>query len=355
MKIRTIPVFIVSILLAAAAALRGAVSPADPDLIPEARAVLAYLESIHREKCLAGANGTASIESIRKACGKEPAIAAFDLSGWNSPPWGESYNSVVARTLQQVKAWHGKGGLVTLQLHWVHPSNPDGSAWLSQHGKKKPSAPFAFADALKPGTKAHGELMRDLKGHADALQQLAEARIPVLWRPLHEIEGGWFWWTDPQQPENTAALWRFMFDYFTKERGLHNLIWVYSAALRCGKGPESFEAIAQRKRFYPGDRYVDIAGIDIYPNEALGLGRPQQDAYAKSFAVMQQVAPGKMLALCECEAIPDPEIMRSKGPRWLYCLPWWGEGRLNTAEWIRRTYPHEFMVTRDELPSVPGR
>lgn len=349
------PILFPAFLAVCLLSLGHAARPADPDLIPEARAVLTYLESIYHVKSLAGANGLAAVESIRKACGKEPAIVTFDLSGWNSPPWGASYNSVVARTLQQVKAWHEKGGLVTLQLHWVHPSNPDGSAWVSQHGKKKPSPPFAFADALKPGTKAHGELMRDLKGHADALQQLADARIPVLWRPFHEIEGGWFWWTDTQKPENTAALWRLMFDYFTKERGLHNLIWVYSAALRCGKGPESLEAVAQRKRFYPGARYVDIAGIDIYPNEPLGLGKPQQDAYAKSFAVMRQVAPGKMLALSECEAMPDPETMRSKGPKWLYCLPWWGEGKRHSAEWIRWSYPHDFMITRDELPPGLGR
>jgi beta-mannanase len=88
--------------------------------------------------------------------------------------------------------------------------------------------------------------MRDLKGHADYLEQLAKARVPVLWRPLHEIEGGWFWWTDSEKPENTAALWRFMFDYFTKERKLHNLIWVYAAALRCGKGQEGVTNVEMR-------------------------------------------------------------------------------------------------------------
>ena len=211
------------------AAVAQGVEPVDKDLIPEGRAVLEYLESIYGQKTLAGGNGTKSVESIRRVCGKEPAIVTFDLSGWNSPPWGKSYNNVVQNSVDTAKAWWQKGGIVTMQLHWIHPANPDGSAWRGIHGRKTASPPFDFAATFQPGTTANQELMRDLKGHADFLQQLADARVPVLWRPLHEIDGGWFWWTDTETPENTAQLWRVMFDYFVKERKLHNLIWVYSA------------------------------------------------------------------------------------------------------------------------------
>ena len=118
--------------------------------------------------------------------------------------------------------------------------------------------------------------MADLKVTADYLKQLADARVPVLWRPLHEIDGGWFWWTDPEKPENTAALWRLMFDYFVKERKLHNLIWVYNAAhvSHALKPPAANfeEELAHRKRYYPGPKYVDIASIDSYANPKLGWG-----------------------------------------------------------------------------------
>ncbi len=327
-----------------------AIEPVDKELIPEAREVLNYLESVYGKKTIAALNGPNNVEGIRQASGKEPAIVGFDLSGWNSPPWGKSYNGVVQKSVDAAKAWWQKGGIVTMHLHWIHPANPDGSAWRSVHGKKTASPPFDFAAALKPGTKANEELMRDLKRHADFLQQLADARVPVLWRPFHEIEGGWFWWTDQEKPENTAALWRFMFDYFVKERKLHNLIWVYSAAVRAGVGQEAVTAIERRRLFYPGADYVDIAGIDIYPSDKLGIGKPQSDTYATSFAAMQQVAPGKMLALCECEAIPNPDLMAKDGPKWLYCLPWWGQGKDHPAEWIKQTYNHNFIITRDELP-----
>jgi len=351
MRTLTRMVLIMLVLLLGAAIARAA-EPVNPNLIPEARAVLAYLESVYGKKTVGGISGAANAESVLKVCGKEPAIVSFDLSGWNSPPWGPSYNKVVQATLDQVKAWHAKGGIVAMQCHWIHPGNPDGSAWIAVHGKKKASEPFDFNAALKAGTPQHEQLMRDLKGHADALQQLADARIPVLWRPLHEIEGGWFWWTDKEKPENTAALWRMMFDYFVKERKLNNLIWVYSSALRCGKGAEGVTNVEMRKRYYPGEKYVDIAGIDIYPSSYIGIGTPQEDTYGKLFDVMKQVAPGKMIALAECEAIPDPDKMAKDGPKWLYCLPWWGEGKKNPAEWIKKTYTHDIIVTRDELPDL---
>jgi len=329
-----------------------AADPVNPDLIPEARAVLAYLESVYGKKTVGGISGAANAESVLTACGKEPAIVSFDLSGWNSPPWGKSYNSVVQKSVDSVKAWHAKGGIVAMQCHWIHPGNPKGTAWVGAHGTRPASGPFDIGAAIKPGTPQHEQVMRDLKGHADALQQLMDARIPVLWRPLHEIEGGWFWWTDKEKPENTTGLWRMMFDYFVKERKLHNLIWVYSSALRCGKGAEGVTNVEMRKRFYPGDKYVDIAGIDIYPSAYIGIGTPQEDAYGKSFDVMKQVAPGKMIALAECEAIPDPDKMAKDGPRWLYCLPWWGEGKKNPADWIKKTYTHDLIITRDELPDL---
>jgi len=53
-----------------------------------------------------------------------------------------------------------------------------------------------MAKFITPGTPEHTAAMTDLKRTADYLDQLNKAHVPVLWRPLHEIDGGWFWWTD---------------------------------------------------------------------------------------------------------------------------------------------------------------
>ena len=65
---------------------------------------------------------------------------------------------------------------------------------------------------------------------------------------------------------------------------------------------------------------------------------------------MQQVSPGKMLALSESGAIPNPDIMAKGGPKWLYCLPWWAGGKHNPEAWVRKTYTHPLMITREQLP-----
>ena len=44
-----------------------------------------------------------------------------------------------------------------------------------------------------------------------------------------------------------------MFDYFSKTKNLHNLLWVYS--------PDHGAKVAS---YYPGDRYVDVVGLDAY-------------------------------------------------------------------------------------------
>ena len=58
-----------------------------------------------------------------------------------------------------------------------------------------------------------------------------------------------------------------------------------------------------------------------------------------------------VLALCECEAIPNPDMMANDGPKWLYCLPRWTEGKRHPAEWIRKSYLHEQLITLDDLPN----
>ena len=329
-----------------------AVEPVDGELIPEACKVLDYLASVNGKQTVsASVSGVAGW--LQETTGRLPAIQGFDLSGWNSPTWGKSYTPVVENTMEAVKAWWARGGIVQMQFHWKNPTRPDGSAWAGLPPGKG-TGPVDCAAAIKPGTPVNLALMADLKKNADYLQKLADAHIPILWRPFHEIDGGWFWWTDKEQPENTAALWRLMYDYLVKERKLHNLIWVYSAGVNAGgynklvkKEARTLEGEAAfRKRSYPGAQYVDIAGIDIYPGG--GYGQPTEDVYPRAFEIMQQVAPGKMLAMCESGVPLNPDLMQQKGPKWLYNLQWF-EGE---AAWDRKVYSHEYIITFEKLPTL---
>ena len=95
-------------------------------------------------------------------------------------------------------------------------------------------------------------MIRDIDAIAVELTKLRDAHVPVLWRPLHEAEGGWFWW-GAQGPKNYVRLYRLLYDRLTKVHKLDNLIWVYTS----GGKPE----------WYPGDDVVDIIGADAYPDD----------------------------------------------------------------------------------------
>lgn len=298
------------------------IEPVNPNLNPTAREVLNYLESTYKTKMLCGYNVYVHTPDDYEQTGKQGAIWGRDIRWLRDP-------SAVAN--------HAKRHRYILTLHWHWFYNGD-SAWRS-----KRKNPADVAKVVTPGTPEYQQAITEMAGAADTLQILEDADVPVLWRPLHEIDGGWFWWTDKDTPENTAQLWRMMYDYFTHTRNLDNLIWIYSA----GVGNKTVE---YRQRFYPGAAYVDISGIDIYNVDF----RNDVDKYWDYYNTMSQVSPGKMLTCGECDAIPDPDkTQEGKLPKWLYALPWWGTpSRRRPVDWALYTMRHDFIITLDELPAL---
>ncbi len=297
----------------------GAIEPVNPNLSASAREVLTYLDSVYQKKVLSGYNVYVHTPDDYEQTGKQAAVWGRDIR------WLGNASEVVA---------HARRHRYILTLHWHWFFDGD-SAW-----KNERKSPVDVDRMVTPGTAEHAQTLKELAAAADTLQVLEDADIPVLWRPLHEIDGGWFWWTDKENPENTARLWRLMYDYFTHTRGLDNLIWVYSA----GVGNKTLE---YRRGFYPGAAYVDISGIDIY-----GVNVQGDAKYWDHWKVMSEVSPGKMLACGECDAIPDPNRMQDGTlPRWLYAMPWWGTptGR-RPFDWALYTMRHDFIVTLEELP-----
>ena len=107
-------------------------------------------------------------------------------------------------------------------------------------------------ELLEPDTATHQRWLQELDLLADGLRELRDADVVVLWRPFHEMNGGWFWW-GAQDPDAFIQVWRQMFDYFTKTKQLNNLLWAYSP----NQGTKT-------AAYYAGDRYVDLVGLDAY-------------------------------------------------------------------------------------------
>ena len=74
---------------------------------------------------------------------------------------------------------------------------------------------FDIAKALQEGTKENQIIQSDLEELANYLLLLKQKNIPVLWRPLHEAAGKWFWWG--KDADSYKSLWKLMFETFQKK------------------------------------------------------------------------------------------------------------------------------------------
>lgn len=225
-------------------------------------------------------------------------------------------------------AWHRSGGIVTLCWHWGAPDIGTGY----ENSKKD----FDVARALTPGTPQNAAMGRQMAHVGDLLTQLRDAGVPVLWRPFHEFSGDWFWW-GKHGPEAFKALWRLMYEYFTRSRGLDHLIWVL------GWAGQNVDA-----RYYPGRRYVDVAGADIYVDDH----GPLAAMFGRVKAIVRDTVP---ICLHENGPVPDPARLGPKAD-WLWFMTWhtrWlTDPAQNTPEQLRAYFASERYVTKDELPET---
>jgi mannan endo-1,4-beta-mannosidase len=237
--------FLAAILLSGC---RTAQAPANPRANARAKAVLKYFQSLEARPDKRMASGQFSdfghgadlrlATEIHGRTGHWPALLGADYAGRGGIAT-EAPNRAV------LDYWN-QGGLVTLSAHLYNPARTN-----AMFGGLRDQDVDLNA-LLDVGSETHARWIHELDQIADGLQQLQARGVVVLWRPFHEMNGGWFWWGG-KDPQSFVKLWRQMFDYFTRTKGLDNLLWVYA--------PNHGTNTAV---YYPGDRYVDLAGLDAY-------------------------------------------------------------------------------------------
>jgi mannan endo-1,4-beta-mannosidase len=168
---------------------------------------------------------------------------------------------------------------------------------------------------------------------------LQAAHVPVLWRPYHEMNGIWFWWGDKKGPQGIAKLWQMMYDRYTNYHHLNNLLWVWGA-----NGPRDIpgDEAYSYKNYYPGHRYVDILGTDIY----------HSDYEQKDYLELLHLAQGRPIALSEVGTLPSEEVLKAQ-PRWTWFLIWsnflWTD---NPRQRVKEIYNSDKTITLDEIKAT---
>ncbi|MCM1006942.1 MAG: glycoside hydrolase [Ruminococcus flavefaciens] len=281
----------------------------------------------------------AEFEYILEKTGKQPAIRGIDLLNYRSnSPWTDH---APERAIQWVNEYKG---IATLTWHWNVPSEEGGetAAFYVESTGNSPYTTFSVKNALKEGTWEHKQILADIDVIAKELTKLKEADVPVLWRPLHEAEGAWFWW-GAEGPEACKELYRLLYDKLTNEYGLDNLIWVWTGYTY----PTS-------SAWYPGDDVVDIVGYDKY-NAVDGM--PNLSSISSTFYSLVQSTDGqKMVAMSENDSIPSLENLVNDKAAWLYFCPWYmnylTSEQNNPVEELVKIYTSDYCITLDELPDL---
>lgn len=296
----------------------------NPNAIENAKTLYNYLKEVYGTCCLTGQMESTwmgspdyEMDYIKEHTGKLPAIRGLDFMH-------NDFEGVVKRATQ----WWEMGGISTICWH-------TGADFASAYNESKDDN-INWEEAFVPGSDTYNALLAGMDRAVPYLQQLEDAGVPILWRPFHELDGGWFWWSKGGS-ENFVKLWQLMYSRYTEYWGLDNLIWVYGYS---GNGGEM-------DAWYPGDAYVDLLGADSYtpgPNHAL-------------FEECVSVAPeGMPIVYHECGAIPTEEELVSTKTNWLFFMTWhtdWltGAESGNTAESLKAIYNSKYFITLDELPA----
>jgi mannan endo-1,4-beta-mannosidase len=163
----------------------------------------------------------------------------------------------------------------------------------------------------------------------------------VLWRPFHEMNGGWFWW-GAQEPESFIAVWRHMFDYFSTTKGLDNLIWVY--------GPNHGKRTAA---YYAGDDYVDIVGLDAYtdfldPEHVQGYD--EIVALNKPFGFSEYGPHGSSNPPGDYDYRRFLEGVKENFPKTCYFMCWNARWSLATNQNVKEMLSDPAVANRNDLP-----
>ncbi|MGA0560178.1 glycosyl hydrolase [Larkinella sp. VNQ87] len=306
----------------------------DAKAMASTRALFSFLVDQYGQKVLSGQQD--DVEYILEKTGKEPAIGAFDLMDYS--PSRAQRGAVPQRSSEACIAWAKKGegrGIVSLAWHWNAPTDlidekPD-KLWWSGFYTRATTFDLAAVLADKQGER-YQLLLRDIDVIAGELKKFQLADVPVLWRPLHEASGGWFWW-GAKGPGPFKKLWQLLYDRLTNHHQLHNLIWVYTAT------------DSVKPDWYPGDAYVDIVGMDIYTDATASLSGNWADAQGRFNGK-------KMVTLSETGNLPDAGKIRDFGTWWSWFAVWTGTDYIKKQplERLKAVFTDKDVLTRDELP-----
>ena len=324
------------------AALSSWSAPSNPNAIIQAKQLLQYLVNISGQKILsgqesmfsAGAFPSSDDKTVFQKTGKYPAIYTSDFGDVNTGNLSDR-NKVVSNAI----TYHNKGSIIAFQYHMIQPNLPDGSGFSAMN---IPGSTYTYVpQILTAGSALNLEFNKRLDELAGYFKTLEAAGIAILFRPFHEMNGDFFWWS---YQDRFKELWIYEWNYITNTKKCNNVLWVfgvnyYGNAAATSKQSPSF--------YYPGDAYVDVLGCDFYLNYGHSYDKRIHDE-------LRTLGGGKPIAIPENGQMPDIPTIRTTQPYWVYFSTWHGfeSGSYNSDALYTKNYGDPSVITQDEV-SIP--
>lgn len=309
--------------------------------------------------------GQTDIAEFYNRSGHYPAIGGFDMlfaaGGRHEEGWFKGYTE---NNLVMTEELWNKGGIPTFTWHWK--VGEDTIFYTQANGYKNAGCTegvtktadnntcfnytLAFTDSTCKEINTSSEVYQNIVNDVDIVSnyflQLQEKDIAVVWRPLHEASGGWFWW-GVASAECYVQLYRLVFDRMVNTNGVKNLLWVWNINTDPTFG---YDYSALNGAWYPGDEYVDIVAVDIY--DPLLNHNSGANYYNK---IISEVGTNKLIALSENGAIPDIDSIAEDKAYWSYWMTWsqtWSGNFLDktpTDMW-KKNLDDERIIALDDMP-----
>lgn len=189
---------------------------------------------------------------VKDVTGDYPAVYGYDLSGLEENNANNIDGVSFKKMRQYIQDGYAKGGVITLSWHFHSPLGAAKGAWDTTHGT---------VASILPGGANHELFKKWLDDGAKFISSLKGSggeAIPILFRPLHELTGSWFWWGKNECTNfEFITLYRFIEYYLQHEKKLHNLLYVYNTS-------DNFKTNEEFLERYPGDDMIDILSFDAY-------------------------------------------------------------------------------------------
>jgi mannan endo-1,4-beta-mannosidase len=261
----------------------------------EAKALLGRLYSVSGKNVLSGQQNIAqsvagASEHVVQVTGKSPAIYGAELGITKED--GVEAGATRQALIEEAKRRSRNHAIVSLSWHAMRPTDEEPAS--REQSVRGQLTDFEWNELLTPDTTLNKRWCAQVDEVAKYLKQLQEAKVAVLWQPYPEPNGKKFWWAGRKGARGSAALYRQLFDRMVNHDGLHNLIWVWSAAPP-GFGPNATGAYSD---YFPGLLYAD----------ALALNLENFNSRFRMDALLTVTGVGKVIGVEFSGKVPDPSF-----------------------------------------------